>query len=257
MLRPYDKRTTIIPSTYDWLELKGARIIKLFSIILSSNEFGNASNIAMMAEDIVADLMLMGQESPDSVKMLVHSPGGSVEAGLLIVNAIEHLQAKGIDVEMLVLGKSASMAAIIVASGTQGKRYALNRAIIHGHPIRGGMEGNPRDIKGQMEHMEYLEKQAFEIFAKRTKIPEYYLTNTETQIPGMLENMEKLEKTDPKRWLDIRTKMAKDFFDKETFLSAKKAHEAGIIDRVLEPGDPYLDTIFKVPVKAETSKEVR
>ena len=103
---------------------------------------------------------------------------------------------------------------------------------------------------GQIKYTEYLFDQLHEILAKKTKIPEYHLSHGDTPMPEILETLQRLEKSENKddktRYLKLRMKYAKEFFNKENFLTAKQAQEAGIIDEVLEPGNPYLNEIFKL-----------
>jgi len=226
-----------------------SRLVTLYGTIADATSVIVVQNIPLMAESIIAELMLLANESKEPIKILINSPGGSVQAGLLIVDAIEHLQAIGIDVETIVIGQSSSMATPILASGTLGKRYAWHRAIIHGHRARVGAMGNEDDIEGQARHMKQLTEQLYEILTQKTKSCEYHLAYGENPMPEVLEVIEQLSKSektaDKERLLKLRTKYTKELFSKETFLRADQALKAGIIDHVLQPGNQYLNNIFK------------
>lgn len=260
ILRPYPKETILLQS-YDYFGTKN-RIVTIFSMIASgtSGVAVNVQNVPLMAESVVADLMLLRNESKEPIKILINSIGGSVAAGLLIIHAIEHLQADGIDIETVVFCESLSMATPILASGTPGKRYAFHRAVIHGHRGQGGATGSIDDMQGQVKYAGYLFDQLYEILARRTRIPEYHLTHSDSDTPTaeILEMLVQLEKSgkpeDQARRLKLRMKYVKEFFARENFLTAEQAQEAGIIDRVLEPGDPYLNEIFR-PASDQEEKQ--
>lgn len=227
---------------YDFLGTN-KRFITVFGMIADGTMGINVQNIPLMAENIVADLMLLGNENKDPIQIFLNTPGGSVQAGLLIIDAIEHLQALGIDVETIAMSQSASMGTPILASGTKGKRYAFPHATIHVHDVSGGASGRIQDVKEQIGHVEHVEKQIHEILATKTKIPEYHVSLGES--PETVEEFRQLEKTNPEKYFKLRIKYTREFFSKETFLTSEKALEAGIIDKILNPGNPYLNEIFK------------
>lgn len=243
--KPYSESPTG-PLVSPWLLFgRDARIITLFGLIHSSTSVPviTSDSMPFLAEEFFADLMFLGQSSREPIRIIINNSGGSVPAGLTIINGIEHLQHNGIDVEVLVLGASMSMASIVLASGTEGKRYALSRSIIHFHNGYQRSEGSPEDKKRIDEFQERLTLQMYAILADRTKIPEYYVAK---EIPEV--SISRLGEK------EIRMKYIRRFLDGETFLSAEQALEAGVIDKVIAPGDQLLDTIFSL--KETEAKEV-
>lgn len=219
------------------------RIVRLYGAIFDrfdrrEIETVNRDSERFLAETIFESLIMLGNMNSAPVNILINNAGGSIKAGLMIVHAIEHLQAKHINVEMFVIGSSMSMASIILASGTEGKRYATARSIVHFHSARMTF---PKDMELDEQEKERLKaegnRQALElrrILAVRTHIPEYWRSKS-------LDSMN----TESVIGEEARLKWVREFLDDERHLSAEEAREAGVIDEVLYPGDPRLDNIFK------------
>src|SRR3989344_9081438 len=109
MLRRPWSETQTGPLVPPWLLFgKDARIITLFGDINSSISVPviNLDSIPFLAEETFASLMYLAQESKDPIRIVINNRGGSVSAGLTIIQGIEHLQKSGIDVEILVLGSA-------------------------------------------------------------------------------------------------------------------------------------------------------
>lgn len=220
---------------------KDSRIIPLFNRILSSAEIVSvAGGVPSVAENIFGALMLLAQEGNSPVKIIINSPGGSVQAGFTIIQGMKHLRAKGIEVWTINLGSSGSMAGVILAMGTPGRRYVLDDATTHAHEVQvHGMEGRGTDVEEAQRHLKHMRNSLDRIFAQHTKIPEYYIKLMEIE-----PNETKLK--DP----EFRQKLVREFVKQERLLSVEEALEAGMADVVIMPGDPILDEIFqKVPVK--------
>ena len=97
-----------------------------------------------VASLIVAQLLFLEAEDPDKdITFYINSPGGVVSAGLAIYNTMQYIRC---DVATLCMGQAASMAALLLASGAKGKRYALPHARIMIHQPLGGFQGQATDI---------------------------------------------------------------------------------------------------------------
>ena len=100
-----------------------------------------------LANAVVAELLLLeGQDSEQDISIYVNSPGGSVTAGLAIYDTIQYIKP---DVSMICVGQAASMAAVLMASGAKGKRFALPNSRIMIHQPMGGFRGQATDIEIQ------------------------------------------------------------------------------------------------------------
>lgn len=152
-----------------------------------------------VANVIIAQLLFLENQSPDKdIKLYINSPGGSVTAGMAIYDTMQYIKA---DVSTICVGMAASMAAVLLASGAPGKRFALPNAEIMIHQVMGGMEGQASDIKIRAERILRLKDRLNKILADRTG-------------------------------KDLKT-IEKDT-DRDYFLSANEAHKYGLIDKVIE-----------------------
>lgn len=98
------------------------------------------------ANDFLSQMLYLEQESNDPITIYINSPGGSVNAGLVIYDCI---QASEVEINMICAGTAASMAAIILAGGQQGHRYILphSKVMIHEPLLAGGVGGSATSIK--------------------------------------------------------------------------------------------------------------
>jgi ATP-dependent Clp protease protease subunit len=98
-----------------------------------------------MANAIIAQMLFLQKEAPNKdITMYINTPGGSVNAGLAIVDTMNLISC---DVSTVAVGMAASMGAIILTAGTKGKRYALPNSSILIHQPIGGTEGQASDIE--------------------------------------------------------------------------------------------------------------
>lgn len=122
-----------------------------------------------VANTIVAQILFLeSQDKSKDIKLYVNSPGGSVTAGLAIYDAMQHVSC---DVSTICMGMAASMGAIILAGGADGKRFALPNAEIMIHQPLGGMEGQATDIKIHAERILKMRESLNKILVKHTKQP--------------------------------------------------------------------------------------
>ncbi len=115
---------------------------------------------------IIAQLLfLQAEDSEKDISMYINSPGGSVTAGLAIYDTIQFLKC---DVATYCVGQAASMAAVLLAAGAQGKRYALPNARIMIHQPWGGVQGQASDISIQAQEILRLKDRINDILACHT-----------------------------------------------------------------------------------------
>ena len=122
-----------------------------------------------LANLIIAQLLFLDSEDPDKdISLYINSPGGVVNSGLAIYDTMQFLRAPVITI---CIGMAASMAAVLLAAGAKGKRYALPNSRIMIHQGSGGFRGNAPDAMIQMREWEFLVKRNTEILAHHTKQP--------------------------------------------------------------------------------------
>ena len=152
-----------------------------------------------MADLVVAQLLFLEAEDPEKdIQMYINSPGGNVTSGFAIFDTMNHIKP---DVSTICVGLAASMGAILLTAGKKGKRFALPNADIMIHQPLGGSQGQAEDIRIQAEKILETRERLNKILAERTGQP-----------------LEKIEKDT----------------DRDFFMSAEKAVEYGLIDKVLE-----------------------
>src|ERR1017187_7987496 len=117
-----------------------------------------------IANIVIAQLLFLQMSDPKKdIHLYINSPGGSVTAGLAIYDTMQYLTC---DVNTYCVGQAASMAAVLLAAGTKGKRYALPNARILIHQPWGGVQGQASDISIQAKEILRLKDRLNEILAK-------------------------------------------------------------------------------------------
>ncbi len=149
---------------------RGERSYDIFSrllkerIIILSDEVNSVT-----ASLITAQLLFLEAEDPDKdIQFYINSPGGEVNAGLMIYDTMQYIKA---DVQTICLGMAASMGAFLLAAGTPGKRFALPNAEIMIHQPSGGAQGQATDIRIAAEHILKTKERLNHILAERSKQP--------------------------------------------------------------------------------------
>ena len=152
-----------------------------------------------LANLVIAQLLFLESEDPEKdISLYVNSPGGVVTAGLAIYDTMQYLRAP---VSTICIGQAASMAAVLLASGTKGKRYALPHSRIMIHQGSGGFRGNTPDVFIQVKEMEMLVEANHAILAKHTG--------------------------------QTRETVSRDG-DRDRFFTPEQAKEYGMVDRIVE-----------------------
>ena len=151
------------------------------------------------ADLVVAQLLFLESEDPEKdINLYINSPGGSVTAGLAIYDTMQHIKP---DVQTICIGQAASMGAVLLAGGAQGKRHCLPSSRVMIHQPWGGVQGQARDIGIQ----------AREIIRLKKMLIQYFADNTGKTIEEIASDMER------------------DFF-----MSAEEAMAYGITDSILK-----------------------
>src|SRR5687767_5623901 len=146
---------------------RGERSYDIFSRLLMDRiVFLGAPVDDMVSNIIIAQLLFLQAEDPDKdIYLYVNSPGGSVYAGLAIYDTLQYMSAP---VNTMCMGMAASMAAVLLASGTKGKRSALPNSRIMIHQPSGGSQGTAADIEIAAREVLYARERLNQILAKHT-----------------------------------------------------------------------------------------
>ncbi len=177
----------------------GERAFDIYSRLLKDNVIFLGGPIDdNVANLIIAQLLFLQSEDPKKdISLYINSPGGVVTAGLAIVDTMNHIKN---NVSTVCVGMAASAAAIILAAGEKGKRYALPNSEIMIHQPWGGTEGRASDI-------EITAKQILKIRERLNKLLSDYTGKPVSQI----------EK-------DV---------DRDYFMSSEEAKKYGVIDKII------------------------
>lgn len=148
---------------------KGERSYDIYSRLLKDRIIfiggGVNDEIANLA---VAQLLFLQNEDPKlDIHMYINSPGGSVTAGLAIIDTMKYVAP---DVCTYIFGQAASMGSLIACSGTKGKRYALHNArnLMHQPLLSGVMEGQATDLEIEAREMIRLRDRLYSIYSEAT-----------------------------------------------------------------------------------------
>jgi ATP-dependent Clp protease protease subunit len=190
---------TLIPMVVEQTN-RGERAYDIYSRLLRDNIIFIGTPIDdNVANLVTAQLLFLEAEDPEKdVSLYINSPGGVVTAGMAIYDTIQFIRP---DVATICIGQAASVAALLLASGTPGKRFALpnSRLLIH-QPTIGGLSGQATDIDIHAREILRIRASLNEIMAKHTNQP-----------------IEKIER-------DV---------ERDFWMSAQQAREYGIIDEII------------------------
>ena len=159
-----------------------------------------AENVATWRRVAAGEAQLLYLDSADpskDIQVYFNSPGGSVHAGLGIYDTMQYIKC---DIATLCMGQAASMGALLLAAGTEGKRYALPNSRIMIHQPMGGFQGQATDIDIHAKHILKTKNRLNKILAKHTG-----------------QKMKKVEEDS----------------DRDYFMSAEEAKKYGIIDKII------------------------
>lgn len=179
---------------------RGERAYDIYSRLLKDNIIFIGTPIDdQVANLVIAQLLFLEAENPErDINIYINSPGGSITAGLAIYDTMQFIKP---DVSTLCVGQAASMAAVLLAAGTDGKRFALPNGRIIIHQPYGGVSGQASDI----------DIQAQEILRSRSLINKVLAAHTKKDIEAIEKDTER------------------DFI-----MTPKESVDYGVIDRVIE-----------------------
>jgi ATP-dependent Clp protease protease subunit len=182
---------------------RGERAFDIFSLLLKERIIFLGTPINdQIASLIIAQLLYLEHEDSDKdINLYIHSPGGIISAGLAIYDTIQLVRP---DVSTICVGLTASMATVILAAGTKGKRYALPHSTIHMHQAFGGAQGQAADIEIAAREIMRLQDIIRTILTKHTGQTEEKITHDT---------------------------------DRDFYLNAEQAVEYGIVDQILSGAD--------------------
>ena len=149
---------------------RGERAYDIFSRLLRDRIvfIGSPINDAV-ADTVIAQLLFLESENQEKdIFVYVNSPGGNVTSGLAIYDTMQYIKP---DVATMCLGQAASMAAVLLAAGAKGKRYALPHARVMLHQVLGGIEGQATDIEIHAKEILRIREELNRILAKHTNQP--------------------------------------------------------------------------------------
>jgi ATP-dependent Clp protease protease subunit len=149
---------------------RGERTSDIYSRLLQDRIIFLGTGInADVSNAIIAQLLFLEADNPErDIFMYINSPGGSVSAGLAILDTMQYIRAP---VHTICMGLAASMGAFLLAAGSKGKRSALPNSRIMVHQPSGGAEGTAADIEITAREILFLKKRLNEIFAENTGQP--------------------------------------------------------------------------------------
>jgi len=178
---------------------RGERAYDIYSLLLKERiVFLGTVVDDTIANLIVAQLLFLDREDPDrDIQLYIHSPGGSVTAGLAIYDTMQLIRP---DVSTICVGMAASMGAVLLVGGARGKRFALPNSTVMLHQASAGFEGTAADIEIRAREILRMHNRVREILVEHTGQP-----------------MERIAQDS----------------DRDFFMDAGQAQEYGIVDQII------------------------
>lgn len=178
--------------------INGERAYDIYSRLLNDRIIFLGGQIDdHVANLVIAQLLFLDHaDSKKDIQLYINSPGGSVTAGLAILDTMALVKA---DVSTICVGIAASMGAVLLSAGQKGKRFALPNSEVMIHQVMGGAEGQASDIAINAKHILRTKETLNKILAKNTgKTPaqiekdsdrDYYLTADEAKKYGLIDEI--------------------------------------------------------------------
>ena len=179
---------------------RGERAYDIYSRLLKDNiVFIGYAIDDVLANLVIAQLLFLEAEDPDKdISIYINSPGGSITAGMAIYDTMQYIKP---DINTLCVGQAASMAAVILAAGSPGKRFALPNARLLIHQPLGGVSGQASEIEIHAREILRMRQSLNEILKKHTK-----------------QSLERIEHDT----------------DRDFIMTAAQAKEYGLVDHVID-----------------------
>jgi len=177
---------------------RGERAYDIYSLLLKERIIFLGTPINdQVANAIIAQFLFLEREDPErDINLYVNSPGGSVYAGLAIIDAMNMIRP---DIATYCVGMAASFGTVILCSGTKGKRYALPNATVMMHQVMGGVQGQASDLEIHAREALRLQATIRDIFVDKTgqtseKISQdtdrdYFMTSQEAKEYGLIDDV--------------------------------------------------------------------
>ena len=177
---------------------RGERVYDIFSRLLEERIVFLAGPVTDLNANVVIAQMLYlaSKDQKRDIKLYINSPGGSVTAGLAIYDTMQYLKCP---ISTICIGLTASMAAIILAAGTKGKRFSLPNAEILLHQVAGGIQGQAIEIEITAKQIVKMKATLNQILASHTGQPlskvetdtdrDFYLTAEEAKKYGLIDEV--------------------------------------------------------------------
>ncbi len=194
---------TLIPMVVEQTS-RGERAYDIYSRLLKDRIIFIGTPIDdYVANLIIAQLLFLEAEDPDKdIHVYLNSPGGLVTAGMAIYDTMQYIKPK---ISTLCMGQAASMAAVLLAAGEPGKRFALPHSRILIHQLMGGVQGQATDIAIHSKEILRMKDEINQILSRHTHQP-----------------LEKVEKDS----------------ERDFFMNGQQAKEYGLIDEVISKKIP-------------------
>lgn len=178
---------------------RGERAYDIYSRLLKDRIIFMGETVEdSMANTIIAQMLFLESEDPDKdINLYLNSPGGVTTSGLAIYDTMQYIRP---DIATICVGQSASLAALLLAAGTKGKRYALPNSRVMIHQPLGGMQGQATDIDIHAKEMLKTRDTLNRILAKHTG-----------------QDIKKIQRDT----------------ERDFFMSSDEAKEYGIVDKVI------------------------
>lgn len=197
-----EQNNTLVPIVIEQTGI-GERSYDIFSRLLKDRIiFIDGEIVDVTADLVVAQLLFLESQDPErDISVYINSPGGTVTAGLAVYDTMQYIKP---DIQTICMGQAASMGALLLTAGANGKRFTLPSARILIHQPWGGVQGQARDIDIQAREIVRLKKLIIQYFALHTG-------KSDTEIADDLE--------------------------RDNFMSATEAVKYGLVDKVLTRGE--------------------
>ena len=168
-----------------------SRLLEDRIVFITGEINDNNSNI------IVSELLYLDSINQEDIYIYINSPGGSITSGMAIYDTMNYIKS---DIVTICIGMAASMASIILSSGTKGKRYILPNSEVMIHQPLGGINGQATEIKIHAERILKLKDKLNKILSKNTN-----------------NNLKKIEQDT----------------ERDYFMDSKEALEYGLVDKII------------------------
>ena len=187
---------------------RGERSYDIYSRLLKERVVFLCGSVDdLVSNVVVAQLLFLESENPDKdVHLYINSPGGLVTAGLAVYDTMQFIKP---DVSTMCVGQAASMGALLLAGGAEGKRYCLPHSRMMIHQPLGGFQGQASDV----------DIHAREILRTRERLDDILAAHTGQPIERIRADT-----------------------DRDRFMEANEAQEYGLVDEVLRARTPRADT---------------